>query len=71
MVQPKTKERFNMYAYADDSTPIPVLSLDQVLHYNVSDQLDYIEVVCNTRTYRQTFSYTSGKITGVSKWELQ
>ena len=60
-----------MYPYANDGTPIPVLSLTQTLHYNVTDQLDYIEVVHNTRTYRQTIIYTSGKITSVSKWEVQ
>ena len=60
-----------MYAYANDCTPIPVLNLDQVLHYNGSDQLDYIEVVCNSRVYRQTLTYTSGKVTAVSRWELQ
>ena len=60
-----------MYAYANDGTPIPVLSLSQTLHYNVSDQLDYVEVQCNGNTYRQTFMYTSGKITEVSRWEVQ
>jgi hypothetical protein len=60
-----------MHAYGSDGTYLPLRSLDQTLHYNVSDQLDYIEVVCNSRTYRQTLIYTSGKVTSVSRWELQ
>lgn len=46
-------------------------SLAQTLNYNTDGTLNYVQVVQGGSTYRQTFTYTAGKLTGVSAWVLQ
>lgn len=45
--------------------------LNQVLSYNPDGTLNYIQVVYQGKTYRQTYTYTSGNLTGISRWVKQ
>lgn len=52
--------------------------LPQVLNYNGDGTLNYIEVTVPAipgsypgGTFRRTFTYTSGKVTGISSWTKQ
>lgn len=53
---------------AADGTPVPVDSLAQVLNYTAG-VLQNVQVVYNGTTYTQTYTYTSGNLTGVSQWQ--
>ena len=55
---------------ATDGTELPIDSLAQTLTYT-GTTLQYIEVVMNGNTYRQTYTYTSGNLTGISRWTKQ
>ncbi len=46
-------------------------ALPQTITYNADGTLNYIQVSGIGGTYRQTMSYTGGKITGVSGWVRQ
>lgn len=56
---------------ASDNVTFNLDSLAQSLVYNVDGTLDYIQVVSGGNTYRQTFTYTSGVVTGISAWTKQ
>lgn len=56
---------------ASDGSVINPENLDQLLVYNVDGTLNYIQVVSGGSTYRQTFGYTDGNVTSISKWTLQ
>lgn len=56
---------------ASDATTFDPDSLAQTLAYNADGTLNYIQVVSAGNTYRQTFTYASGVITGISAWEKQ
>lgn len=43
----------------------------QTLNYNADGTLNYIQVTNSMGTWRQTFSYTSGKVTAISEWVKQ
>ena len=43
----------------------------QTLSYNGDGTVNYIDVTTSDGTYRQTFTYTSGKVTGISLWVKQ
>lgn len=43
----------------------------QAFTYNADGTINYVEVVVGACTYRQTFTYSSGKLTGVSDWVKQ
>lgn len=45
--------------------------LAQTLSYNGSGQLSHIEVTAGTWVYRQTYTYTAGKLSNVSAWVKQ
>ena len=47
------------------------LSGAMTIAYNGDNTIQYIEVEQDGTTYRQTFSYTSGNLTGLSEWEAQ
>lgn len=55
---------------ASDGTPIDLDDLDQTLSYT-SGVLQHIEVTYRGNVYRQTFTYTSGLVTGISSWVKQ
>lgn len=56
---------------ASDGLVIYPDSLAQSLAYNSDGTLNYIEVVASSGTYRQTLTYTSGNLSGVSTWVKQ
>jgi hypothetical protein len=56
---------------ASDGTVLPIGDLAQVLGYDGSNNLTTVTVVFNTKTYIQTLTYTSGNLTGVSKFVVQ
>lgn len=56
---------------ASDGTLVPVESLAQALTYDGSGNLSTVSVVWGGLTYTQTFSYTSGKLSGISAWVKQ
>lgn len=50
---------------------IPIDDMPQTLAYNVDDTLNYVEATNGTKTWRQTYTYTDGKLTGISGWVEQ
>jgi hypothetical protein len=57
---------------------IDIDTLPQTLAYNGDGTVNYIQVTVpgipgayDAAVYRQTFTYTSGKITGISTWVRQ
>lgn len=56
---------------ASDGEAIPLDMLAQSLVYNSDNTLNYVQVVFAGVTYRQTFTYTSGNLTGISAWVKQ
>lgn len=51
-----------------------VLELDgsaMTFSYNADGTLNYCETSQSGNTYRQTFSYTNGQVTSVSRWVKQ
>lgn len=56
---------------ANDGTLLYLDELAQTIEYNGSGQIDYVQVVAGDSTYRQTMTYTGGKLTGVSEWVKQ
>lgn len=55
---------------ASNNVLLPIDSLAQVLGYT-SGVLTTITVVYDSVTYIQTLTYTSGSLTGISKWVAQ
>jgi hypothetical protein len=56
---------------ASDGVSLDLENLEQVLNYTGND-VNYIQVVQNEITYRQTITRDgSGKITNVSRWVKQ
>jgi hypothetical protein len=43
----------------------------QTINYNSDGTVNYIEVTINGATYRQTYTYTNGVVTAISKWVRQ
>lgn len=56
---------------ASDGVPIDLDDLGQTLAYNTDGTLQYIEVSYRGGTYRQTYTYTSGRLTNISAWVKQ
>lgn len=54
--------------YGSDGAAIPLDSLALTINRNVDGSTNYLEVVYNGVTYRQTFGYTSGNVTSISPW---
>lgn len=50
---------------------IPIDDMPQAFAYNGDGTLNYVEATDGTNTWRQTFSYTAGVLTGVSGWVKQ
>lgn len=56
---------------ASDGTYLLLDSMPTEIDYNEDGTINYIQVSTDTKEYRQTFSYTEGKVTSISKWVLQ
>lgn len=56
---------------AENGTPLPLASLAQTLAYNPDGALAHVEVTHDGTTYRQSMTWTAGKLTAVSAWEAQ
>lgn len=59
------------FTVASDGALLELSSLAQTLVYNADDTLNYVQVVSAGNTYRQTMTWTSGKMTAVSNWVKQ
>lgn len=59
-----------MRVTASDGVELDLDDLAQVLSWNGDGTLAYAEVSIGG-TYRQTYTYTTGKLTGISKWIKQ
>lgn len=64
-MQPSTTVR------ASDGEFLVLDELPQTLTYNADGTVNYVEVTANSRVYRQTYTYTSGKVTAISGWVKQ
>jgi hypothetical protein len=58
------------FVLASDGVYINPDDVAQVLNYT-GTVLNYVEVVYGGFTYRQTLTYTTGNLTGVSQWTKQ
>lgn len=58
-------------AVAADGTPLPLASLAQSIAYNPDGTLAHVEVTHDGTTYRQSMTWSAGKLTAVSAWEAQ
>lgn len=56
---------------AADGVLLPLASLAQSIAYNPDGTVSHLEVTHAGTTYRQTLTYTAGRITAVSAWEAQ
>lgn len=56
---------------ASDGEFLVLDELPQALAYNADGTLNYVEVTKDSKTYRQTYTYTSGKVTAISTWVKQ
>jgi hypothetical protein len=56
---------------ASDGAALNLASLAQSIARNADGSVSYVEVVSGGSTYRQTLTYTSGAVTGVSAWVKQ
>ena len=56
---------------ASDGAALNLASLAQSIVRNADGSVSYVEVVSGGSTYRQTLTYTSGAVTGVSAWVKQ
>lgn len=54
-----------------DGAPLALGSMAHSLGYNADGSIAYVQVANGARTYRQTFTYTSGKLSGISGWVEQ
>ena len=52
-------------------TAIDIDSLPLTYTYNADGTLNYAQVTDGVKTWRQTYTYTSGKVTAISGWVLQ
>ena len=56
---------------ATDGSELPLDTLAHTFAYNTSTQLSTDTVSYAGNTYVQTYTYTSGLLTGISKWVKQ
>jgi len=57
--------------YASDGTILPIDSMAVTIANNVDGTVNYMEVSESGNTYRQTFTYDTGLLVGISNWVLQ
>lgn len=56
---------------ASDGATFDLDSVAQTLTYDGANKLTYTQVVYRTNTYRQTYTYTAGNLTGITEWVKQ
>ena len=56
---------------SSNGVPLPLASLPQALAYNPDGTLASVSVAHAGTTYRQSLTYSAGKLTAVSAWEAQ
>lgn len=59
-----------MRVTTSDGVELDLADLDQTLSWNGDGTIAYAEVTLGD-VYRQTYTYTTGKLTGISKWVKQ
>lgn len=51
---------------------VPELAIGlQTFNYNPDGTLNYVDMVVSGTTYRQTYSYSGGKVSQISAWVAQ
>lgn len=50
---------------------VPIDDLPQTLVYNGDGTLNYVDATDGTDTWRQTYTWTAGRLTGISGWVKQ
>ena len=60
-----------MKATASDGTELDLPDLTIAYVYNADGTLQYSQVSTQGNTYRQTYTYTSGNVTNVTRWTKQ
>lgn len=58
-------------ATPDQQTQQHIERMAQTLAYNADGSINYIQASDGSTTWRQTFSYTAGQLTGISAWVKQ
>lgn len=58
-------------AVAANGTSLPLASLAQTLGYNPDGTLAFVQVTHQGVLYRQSMTWSAGKLTAVSAWEAQ
>lgn len=61
----------NIVTTVPDGQAIDLDTLPQSLVYNGDGTLNFVQVAVGDTMYRQTLSYTSGQLTGISAWVKQ
>ena len=56
---------------ASDGSIINIDSLPKTLAYNADGTLNYTQVTDGTSVWRQTLTYTSGRVSAISEWVKQ
>lgn len=63
---------FGEIVTGNDGVSLALGSLARSLSYNADGTLAYIQVIAsNGNAYRQSYTYASGKLTGISGWIRQ
>lgn len=58
--------------YANSSMPdLPIQAMPQTFVYNPDGTLNYIDATDGVNVWRQTYTYTAGKVSGISAWVRQ
>ena len=60
-----------IHVVGDDGNTIPVDSLAVTYSYNADSTLATETIVHDSITYVKSYTYSSGKLVGVSRWEAQ
>lgn len=58
-------------AVATDGSVLDLDSMETTYNYNVDDTLNYMEILTNGNTYRQSFTWDTGKVATISRWVKQ
>lgn len=58
-------------AFDNENLFLNLDGIPQTYVYNADGTLNYIQVTQGVNTWRQTYTYTGGKITGISAWVKQ
>lgn len=56
---------------ASDGVLLELAALSPSMTYNGDGTLNYVEVTYDANTYRQTFSYSGGRVSSITGWVKQ